>query len=89
VKLDVHNVGPVEAACYVLRIEWDSVEGHMEGALVLKYSLAGLLPGWTFWCWGLPYAILCHFAANAIHLLLQPMGYECSVIVPGDRPRLH
>lgn len=42
-------------------------------ALVLKYSLAGLLPGWIFWRWGLPYAMFCHFAANATHLLLQPM----------------
>lgn len=45
------------------------------GALVLKYSLAGFLPGWIFWRWGLPYAILCHFAANAAHLLLQPMFF--------------
>jgi Type II CAAX prenyl endopeptidase Rce1-like len=44
-------------------------------ALVLKYSLAGLLPGWIFWRWGLPYAIVCHVAANATHLLLQPMVF--------------
>lgn len=44
-------------------------------ALVLKYSLAGSLHGWIFWRWGLPYAILCHFAGNAIHLLLQPMFF--------------
>ena len=42
-------------------------------AIVLKYTLAGLLPGWIFWRWGLPYAIFCHVAANATHLLLQPM----------------
>lgn len=44
-------------------------------ALVLKYSLAGLLPGWIFWRWGLPYAMFCHFVANATHLLLQPMFF--------------
>lgn len=41
--------------------------------LVLKYTLAGLVPGWIFWRWGLPYAIFCHVAANGTHLLLQPI----------------
>jgi membrane protease YdiL (CAAX protease family) len=40
-------------------------------ALVTKYTLAGLPLGWIFWRWGLPYAILCHVAANAAHLALQ------------------
>jgi hypothetical protein len=40
-------------------------------ALVVKYTLAGLPLGWIFWRWGLPYAILCHIAANAIHFALQ------------------
>jgi membrane protease YdiL (CAAX protease family) len=40
-------------------------------ALVVKYSLAGLTLGWVFWRWGLPYAMLCHCAVNATHLLLQ------------------
>jgi Type II CAAX prenyl endopeptidase Rce1-like len=40
-------------------------------ALLAKYTLAGLPLGWIFWRWGLPYAILCHMAANAAHLLLQ------------------
>ncbi len=40
-------------------------------ALVTKYTLAGLPLGWIFWRWGLPYAILCHAAANAAHLLVQ------------------
>jgi hypothetical protein len=40
-------------------------------ALVTKYTLAGLPLGWVFWRWGLPYAILCHVAANAAHLALQ------------------
>jgi hypothetical protein len=38
---------------------------------VTKYTLAGLPLGWIFWRWGLPYAILCHIAANAAHLDLQ------------------
>ena len=40
-------------------------------ALGTKYMLAGLPLGWIFWRWGLPYAILCHVAANAAHLALQ------------------
>jgi hypothetical protein len=40
-------------------------------AWVTKYTLAGVPLGWVFWRWGLPYAILCHAAANATHLALQ------------------
>ena len=40
-------------------------------ALLTKYTLAGLPLGWVFWRWGLPYAILCHVAANAAHLAAQ------------------
>jgi len=40
-------------------------------ALVTKYTLAGLPMGWLFWRWGLPYAIVCHAAVNATHLVLQ------------------
>jgi membrane protease YdiL (CAAX protease family) len=40
-------------------------------ALLTKYTLAGLPLGWIFWRWGLPYAILCHMAANAAHLALE------------------
>lgn len=40
-------------------------------ALVTKYTLAGVAVGWVFWRWGLPYAILCHVAANAAHLVVQ------------------
>ena len=40
-------------------------------ALVAKYTLAGLPLGWVFWRWGLPYAVLCHVAANAAHLAVQ------------------
>jgi len=44
---------------------------YYRAALVTKYTLAGLPLGWIFWRWGLPYAILCHVAANAAHLALQ------------------
>jgi hypothetical protein len=40
-------------------------------ALLAKYTLAGLPLGWIFWRFGLPYAMLCHAAVNAVHLLLQ------------------
>jgi membrane protease YdiL (CAAX protease family) len=40
-------------------------------SLVTKYMLAGLPMGWLFWRYGLPYAILCHAAGNATHLLVQ------------------
>lgn len=41
--------------------------------LVAKYTLLGLPLGWIFWRWGLPYAILCHAAANAAHFAVQPV----------------
>ena len=44
---------------------------YYRSTLVLKYTLAGLPLGWVFWRWGLPYSIVCHVAANAMHLLLQ------------------
>lgn len=40
-------------------------------ALLAKYTLAGVMLGWIYWRWGLPYSILCHAAANAAHLALQ------------------
>jgi membrane protease YdiL (CAAX protease family) len=40
-------------------------------ALVAKYTLAGLPIGWLFWRCGLPYAIVCHAAGNATHLVVQ------------------
>jgi membrane protease YdiL (CAAX protease family) len=38
--------------------------------LLTKYTLLGVPLGWVFWRWGLPYAILCHSAANATHRAL-------------------
>ncbi|MCY3927247.1 MAG: CPBP family intramembrane metalloprotease [Acidobacteria bacterium] len=43
--------------------------------MALKSSIAGLLLGWMFWRWGLPYSIVCHSAANGIHLLLEPFFF--------------
>jgi len=48
-----------------------SVASFYRAALVTKYALAALPMGWLFWRWGLPYAILCHAAGNATHLVLQ------------------
>ena len=44
---------------------------YYRAALVLKYTLAGVPLGWIFWRWGLPYAMLCHMAVNAVHLALE------------------
>ena len=35
------------------------------GVLLLN-GLGGLLFGWIFWRWGLPYAIFCHFAGDVV-----------------------
>lgn len=40
--------------------------------VVVKSGAAGLLLGWIFWRWGLPYSTVCHSTANATHLLLAP-----------------
>lgn len=48
-----------------------TLSSHYRLALLAKYTLAGLPLGWVFWRWGLPYAMVCHVAANAAHLLLQ------------------
>ena len=44
---------------------------YYRAALLAKYTLAGAPLGWIFWRWGVPYAILCHVAANAAHLAFQ------------------
>lgn len=41
--------------------------------MAVKSTGGGLLLGWVFWRWGLPYSIICHCMANAIHLLLIPV----------------
>ena len=41
--------------------------------VVLKAGASGLLLGWVFWRWGLPYSIVCHGASNAVHLVAVPL----------------
>jgi membrane protease YdiL (CAAX protease family) len=43
--------------------------------VVLKAGAAGLLLGWMFWRWGLPYSIVCHGTTNGIHLLAMPVFF--------------
>jgi membrane protease YdiL (CAAX protease family) len=44
--------------------------------VVLKSGVAGLVLGWVFWRWGLPYAMLIHFAANGLHMVLEPVLFS-------------
>jgi hypothetical protein len=48
---------------------WSSVApvtpSLVAGVLLLN-GIGGLLFGWIFWRWGLPYAILCHFAGDVV-----------------------
>lgn len=44
--------------------------------VVLKSGVAGLVLGWGFWRWGLPFAVLCHFAANGLHKLFEPVFFS-------------
>ena len=48
-----------------------SLAGYYLAALMTKYTLLGVPLGWVFWRWGLPYAIICHSAANAAHMAVQ------------------
>lgn len=43
--------------------------------VVLKAGTAGLLLGWVFWRWGLPYSIVCHGTTNGVHLLAVPLFF--------------
>jgi membrane protease YdiL (CAAX protease family) len=51
--------------------EHQMLANYYRWALLAKYTALGVPLGWIFWRWGLPFAILCHAAANATHLLLQ------------------
>lgn len=44
--------------------------------VVVKSGVAGLVLGWIFWRWGLPYAMVCHFAANGLHKVFEPMLFS-------------
>lgn len=41
--------------------------------MALKSVAGGVVFGWIFWRWGLPYSIASHCTANGIHLLLMPL----------------
>lgn len=43
--------------------------------VVVKSTAAGMVFGWVFWRWGLPYAFAAHAVANAVHLLVAPMVF--------------
>jgi membrane protease YdiL (CAAX protease family) len=50
--------------------------GFLDAAVVaLKAGVAGLVLGWVFWRWGLPYSIVCHGTTNGIHLLVVPLFF--------------
>jgi hypothetical protein len=48
-----------------------ALASYYRTTLIVKYTVASLPLGWVFWRWGLPYSILYHAAANAVHLALQ------------------
>jgi len=41
--------------------------------IVVKTAAMAVVLGWSYWRWGLPYAILLHSAANAAHALIDPV----------------
>ena len=43
--------------------------------IAAKSGVLALALGWIFWRWGLPYAILAHSTANAVHLVLWPLVF--------------
>lgn len=53
-----------------------SLAGLYIAGVVAKSGGAGLLFGWVFWRWGLPSAMLMHFAANGAHALLEPAFFS-------------
>lgn len=44
-------------------------------AVTLKSSVGGLVLGWVFWRKGLPYSMVCHSAANAVHMVAWPLVF--------------
>jgi membrane protease YdiL (CAAX protease family) len=46
-----------------------------KAGMAVKSAAAGLVLGWVFWRRGLPYSMVCHCTANAIHLALMPMVF--------------
>lgn len=40
--------------------------------VTLKSTIGGVLLGWIYWRWGLPYSIVCHGTVNGLHAALEP-----------------
>jgi membrane protease YdiL (CAAX protease family) len=57
-----------------------ALANYYRTALMVKYTLAGLPLGLVFWRWGLPYAMICHIAANGVHLILQKGLFQAGTI---------
>jgi hypothetical protein len=53
-----------------------ALANYYRAALMAKYTLAGVVLGWVFWRWGLPYAIACHVVVNATHILLERFVFQ-------------
>ena len=49
-----------------------TVSAALAAAVVVLNGIAGLALGWIFCRWGLPYAILCHFAGDVVVQSLGP-----------------
>lgn len=57
----------------IAHIFYGGIEGLLYAIVVaVKAGAIGLVLGWMFWRWGLPYSFACHGTANAIHMLLIP-----------------
>lgn len=66
-------LGVSASAFGIAHIFYGGIEGLLYSIVVaVKAGAAGLLLGWIFWRWGLPYSFACHGTANAIHMLLIP-----------------
>ena len=49
-----------------------SLSASLVAAVLLLNALGALLSAWLFWRWGLPYAILAHFAGDLVVQTLAP-----------------
>ncbi len=54
----------------------DSALALYASGVVAKSGAAGLVLGWIFWRWGLPYAMVCHFAANGLHKVFESVLFS-------------
>ena len=49
-----------------------TISAALVGAVLVLNAVGGLALGWIFCRWGLPYAILCHFAGDVVIQSLGP-----------------